>query len=95
MCRRFYFSEERIKKSRLTPPDFNYTPKVFAARTIHRIDLVINPAQLAHSLDKKNKPVCIFLLTTPRMWHDGTGVPLGWFLLFPIVSKSSLKIPFS
>jgi len=25
----------------------------------------------------------------------GTGVPLGWFVLFPIVSKSSLKIPFS
>ncbi len=51
----------------LAPPSSDYTPKVFAARTIHRIDLVINPAQLAHSLNKKNKPVCIFLLTTPRM----------------------------
>jgi len=53
VCRRSCFSEERREKPHLTPPNPNYTPKVFAARTIHRIDLVINPAQLAHSLDKR------------------------------------------
>ncbi len=49
MCRRFCFGGE---KPRLTPPNSNYTPKVIANRTIHRIDLVINPAQLANSLNK-------------------------------------------
>ena len=49
MCQRFACGGE---KSRLTPPNSNYTPKVLASRTIHRIDLVANPAQLAHTLNK-------------------------------------------
>ncbi len=49
MCQRFACGGE---KSRLTPPNSNYTPKVLASRTIHRIDLVANPAQLAYSLNK-------------------------------------------
>ncbi len=49
MCQRFACGGE---KSRLTPPNSNYTPKVVANRTNHRIDLVANPAQLANSLKK-------------------------------------------
>jgi len=74
----------RREKSRLTPPNPQVYSKGFPKSTISSVS-----GWNSLILSKTNGG-----LDYPRTDCDATGVPLGWFLLFPIVSKSSLKSHF-
>ena len=58
MCRRFYFGGE--ERSRADSSQFQLYSQAFTDRTIHRVEVVSDPAQLADTLNKKNQLSALF-----------------------------------